>query len=212
MALELKLKYDTTFKGIKGAGGQMGSFSIWHWAIVLLLIGVPVFLPFARRASRRRIRAIWLDLGGWLMLLAIAQVLSPFRTLAELFSSSEGYKQLIPLPNGPLAVCGEIVLLLAFAGLQVVVLFAMLRRSPRFKGLFLCQWIAIPVVFILDAGWTSTVLGIPISQILAADALVAVIVSFALTGIWVAYVYRSIRVRNTFDKAAATAEIATAFQ
>ncbi|WP_292317444.1 DUF2569 family protein [Mesorhizobium sp.] len=206
------MKYDTTFKGIKGVGGQMGSFSILHWAIVLLLIGVPVFFALRSASKPSQNPSDLVGFGGWLMLLAIGQVLSPFRTLAELFSSSEGYKQLIPLPNGPLAVCGEIVLLLAFAGLQVVVLFAMLRCSPRFKGLFLCQWIPIPVVFILDAVWTSTVLGIPISQILAADALVAVIVSFALTGIWVAYVYRSIRVRNTFDKAAATAEIATAFQ
>lgn len=132
------------------------------------------------------------------MLLAIGQTLSSFRTLAELFSSSEGYQQLMPLANGPLAVCGEIVLLLAFAVLQVVVLFAMLRRSPRFKQLFLYQWIAIPVVFILDAVWTSTVLGVPMSRVVAGDALVAPIASFVVTGIWVVYVYKSVRVRNTF--------------
>jgi len=67
-------------------------------------------------------------------------------------------------------------------------------------------------VFILDAVWTSTVLGVSISQILAGDALVAVIASFAVTGVWVAYVYRSVRVRNTFDRAVATAQIATVFQ
>lgn len=190
----------------------MGSFSIWHWAIVLLLIGVPVFFAVRSAIKPSQSPSDLVGFGGWLMLLAIGQALSPFRTLAELFSSSEGYQQLMPLPNGPVAVCGEIVLLLAFAALQVVVLFAMVRRSPRFKQLFLYQWITIPVVFILDAIWTSTILGVPISQILVADALIAVIASFVLTGIWVACVYRSVRVRNTFDKAAATAEIATAFQ
>ncbi|RUT95781.1 DUF2569 family protein [Mesorhizobium sp. USDA-HM6] len=190
----------------------MGAFSILHWAIVLLIVGVPVFFAVRSSIKPSQNPDSLVGIGGWLMLLAIGQVLSPFRTLAELFSLSEGYQQLMPLPNGPLAVCGEIVLLLAFAALQVVVLFAMLRRSPRFKRLFFYQWIAIPVVFILDAVWTSAVLGAPIRQILAGDALVAVIASFAVTGIWVAYVYRSVRVRNTFDRAASTARIATAFQ
>ena len=185
--------------------------SIWHWAIVLLLIGVPAF--FAVRSSNKPSQnpGNLVGFGGWLMLLAIGQTLSPFRTVAELFSSSEGYQQLMPLPNGPLAVYGEIVLLLAFAALQVVVVFAMFRRSPRFKQLFLYQWIAIPLVFVLDAAWISTVLGAPMSKVLAGDALVAPTTSFVLTGIWVAYVYRSVRVRNTFDSTATT-QVAAAFQ
>ncbi|PBC01933.1 DUF2569 family protein [Mesorhizobium sp. WSM3860] len=188
----------------------MGAFSIWHWAIVLLIIGVPVFFAVRSAIKPSQNPDSLVGIGGWLMLLAIGQTLSPFRTLAELFSSSEGYQQLMLLPNGPLAVCGEIVLLLAFAGLQVFVLFAMLRRSPRFKRLFLYQWIAIPVMFILDAVWMSTILGAPMSQVLAGDALAAPITSFVLTGIWTAYVYKSVRVRNTFESAASTAQIATA--
>ncbi|RWB18835.1 MAG: DUF2569 family protein [Mesorhizobium sp.] len=176
----------------------MGAFSIWHWAIVLLIIGVPVFFAVRSATKPSQNPDSLVGFGGWLMLLAIGQALSPFRTLGELFSSSEGYQQLMPLANGPLAVCGEIVLLLAFAVVQVVVLFAMLRRSPSFKRLFLYQWIAIPVVFILDSAWTSTILGAPMSRVLAGNALVAAIASFAVTGIWVAYVYKSVRVRNTF--------------
>ncbi|WP_192248151.1 DUF2569 family protein [Mesorhizobium silamurunense] len=183
--------------------------SIWHWAIVLLLIGVPVFFAVRSAAKPSQNPAGLVGFEGWLLLLAIGQCLAPFRTLAELFSSSEGYQQLMLLPNGPLAVCGEIVLLLAFAVLQVVVLFAMLRRSPRFKRLFLYQWIAIPVVVALDAVWTSTILSAPISQVLAGEALVALIAGFVLTGIWVAYVYKSVRVRNTFG-GAATSEVVTA--
>ncbi|MBZ9922521.1 DUF2569 domain-containing protein, partial [Mesorhizobium sp. BR1-1-7] len=140
---------------------------------------------------------------------ASGQTLAPFRTLADLFSSSEGYRQLLLLPNGPLAVCGEIVLLLAFTVLQLIVLVAMLRRSPRFRQLFVYQWVAIPFVFALDAVWTSMILGLPMSQVLAGDALVAPAVSFVLTGIWVAYVHKSIRVRNTFG-GATLGEVATA--
>jgi hypothetical protein len=39
-----------------------------------------------------------------------------------------------------------------------------------------------------------------VSQVLAGDALAAPIASFVGTGIWVAYVYRSVRVRNTFTR------------
>ncbi|MFB9985702.1 DUF2569 family protein [Mesorhizobium kowhaii] len=112
-------------------------FSVWHWAIVLLFIGVPVF--FALRSARKPSQnpAELVGFGGWLMLLAIGQTLSPLRTLATLGSSSDGYNQLMLVPNGPVVVYGEVALLLAFLVLQLVVLVAMLRRSRRFKQLFL---------------------------------------------------------------------------
>lgn len=134
------------------------------------------------------------------MLLAIGQALSPLRTLVALVLSSDGYQQLMTLPNGTLAVYGEVALLLAFVVFQVVVFVAMLRRSYRFKQLFLYQSFAIPVVFLLNTVWISAVLGIPMNQVLTGKALVAPIVTFALTGIWVAYVYKSVRVRNTFTE------------
>jgi uncharacterized membrane protein (DUF485 family) len=185
-------------------------FSVWHWAIVLLFIGVPVF--FALRSARKPSQnpAELVGFGGWLMLLAIGQTLSPLRTLATLGSSSDGYNQLMLVPNGPVVVYGEVALLLAFLVLQLVVLVAMLRRSRRFKQLFLIQWLAIPVVFILDAAWVSTALGVPVGQVVTGDALAAPIVSFVLTGLWVAYVYKSVRVRNTFTRVRASAQVASA--
>lgn len=185
-------------------------FSIWHWAILLLLIGVPVFFAVRSATKPSQNSTNLVGFGGWLMLLAIAQALSPLRTLAVLSTSSEGYQKLMTLPNGALATYGEIALLLAFLVFQLVVLVAMLRRSPRFKQLFLYQWIAIPVLFILDTIWISAVLGVPISQVLTGEALVAPIVSFVLTGIWVAYVYKSVRVRNTFTTATAPDQLAGA--
>jgi hypothetical protein len=141
------------------------------------------------------------------MLLAIVQALTSLGTLAALGSSSDSYQRLMALPNGTLAVYGEVALLLAFLVLQVVVFVAMLRRSYRFKQLFLYQWFAIPIVFVLDTVWISAVLGIPVSQVLTGNALIAPIVSFALTGIWVAYVYKSVRVRNTFTRAGASGPV-----
>lgn len=185
-------------------------FSIWHWAILLLLIGVPVF--FAVRSAYKPVQnsAELVGIGGWLMLLAIGQAMAPLRTLATLGSSSDGYNQLMLVPNGPMVVYGEVGLVLAFLVLQVVVLVAMLRRSTWFKQLFLTQWLAIPVVFILDAIWVSTVFGVPVGQVVTGEALATSITSFVLIGLWVAYVYRSVRVRNTFTRVKASAQVANA--
>ncbi|MDX8478744.1 hypothetical protein RFN28_09660 [Mesorhizobium sp. VK24D] len=97
-------------------------FPIWHWAIVLPLIGVPVFFAVRSATKPSQNPDDLVGFGGWLMLLAIGQCLAPFPTLADLYSSSEGYQQLMPLPNGPLAVCGEVMLSLAFTLLQLIVL------------------------------------------------------------------------------------------
>ncbi|QND64935.1 DUF2569 family protein [Mesorhizobium loti] len=188
----------------------MGAFSIWHWAIVLLLIGVPVFFAVRSAAKPSRNPEALVGFGGWLMLLAIGQTLSPLRTLADFANSADGYQQLMTLSNGPLAVYGELALNLAFLALQLVVLVSMLRRSHRFPQLFLLQWLAIPVVFVLDTIWVASVLGVPVSLVLAGDALVAPIASFVLTGLWVAYVYNSVRVRNTFTRVGASAQVASA--
>ncbi|ESY72554.1 DUF2569 family protein [Mesorhizobium sp. M0051] len=188
----------------------MGAFSIWHWAIMLLLIGVPVFFAVRSATKPSQNPAALVGIGGWLMLLAIGQALSPLRTLANLAISAEGYQQLMALPNGVMAAYGELALNLAFLALQLVVLVSMLRRSHRFPRLFLFQWLAIPVVFILDTIWIASILGVPVNKVLAGDALLAAIASFVGTGIWTAYVYKSVRVRNTFTRANASAQIASA--
>ena len=188
----------------------MGAFSIWHWAIVLLLIGVPVFFAVRSTVKPSQNPEALVGFGGWLMLLAIGQTLSPLRTLADLANSVEGYQQLMTVSNGPLAVYGELALNLAFLTLQLIVLVSMLRRSHRFPQLFLCQWLAIPVVFILDTIWIASILGVPSNQVVAGDALVAPIASFVGTGIWVAYVYRSVRVRNTFTRKNLSTQVASA--
>jgi len=157
-------------------------FSIWHWAIVLLLVGVPVFFAVRSASKSSQNPAGLVGFGGWLMLLAIGQVLSPLRTLADLGNSAEGYQQLMTLPNGPLAVYGEVGLNLAFLVLQLVVLVSMLRRSHRFPQLFLWQWFAIPLAFILDTAWISTVLGVPVNKVLAGDALITPLASFVSRG------------------------------
>lgn len=188
----------------------MSSFSIWHWAIVLLIIGVPVFFVARSAAKPSQNPSTLLGIGGWLMLLAILQALSPLRTLADLANSAEGYRQLMTQPNGAVAAYGEIALNLAFLALQATVLVSMLRRDYRFPRLFLYQWLAIPLLSILDTLWISSIMGVPASQVLVGQALAGLLASFVVTGLWVAYVYRSVRVRNTFTRETASGQAVNA--
>ncbi|MGX9145963.1 DUF2569 family protein [Mesorhizobium sp. 128a] len=182
---------------------------MWHWAILLLLIGVPAFLAVRSARKPTQNPAELVGIGGWLMLLAIGLSLSPLRTLVDMASLVKTYQQLVTVPNGALAIYGEAALNLAFLALQLVVLVSMLRRSHRFPQLFVCLWFAIPLLFVLDTVWISTVLGVPVNRLLAGTALVAPLASFIVTGIWAAYVYRSVRVRNTFSGDTAAAQAAT---
>ena len=181
---------------------------MWHWVILLLLIGVPVFFA-VRSAGNPSNPAHLVGFGGWLMLLAISQVLSPLRVLVDLNNSVDGYRHGMILPNGPLAVYGEIAINLAFMALQLAVIVSMLRRSRRFPTLFLCQWLAIPVGLIMDVALISTVGGLSVSRLLAVDVLLEPMVWFVISGIWTAYVYRSVRVRNTFGGDTAATQAAT---
>ncbi|PWJ87035.1 uncharacterized protein DUF2569 [Mesorhizobium loti] len=114
----------------------MGAFSIWHWAIVLLLIGVPVFFAVRSAAKPSRNPEALVGFGGWLMLLAIGQTLSPLRTLADFANSADGYQQLMTLSNGPLAVYGEVALNLAFLALSWLCSFRCCGEATAFRNCF----------------------------------------------------------------------------
>ncbi|MEY9719277.1 hypothetical protein ABIA22_001767 [Sinorhizobium fredii] len=176
----------------------MGSVSIWHWIIVLLFIGVPVFILI--RTARQKTDPITgpVGFGGWLLLLAIGQVLAPLRTLAETANGMEAYGQFQSVPGGQVVAIGEPALNFAFLALQVVVLWFMLKKNKLFPKLFFYQWLAIPFLVILDILLVSAALGVGVNQLLTEDLVVPSIAAFIGTGLWTLYVFKSVRVRNTF--------------
>ncbi|WP_085025243.1 DUF2569 family protein [Ensifer aridi] len=175
----------------------MGSFSIWHWVIVLFFVGMIVLIV---RTGQKKVDPVKgpIGFGGWLMLLAIGQTLAPLRTLVETANGMEAYGEYESVPGGQLVATGEPALNFAFLALQVVVLWSMLKKNKSFPQLFLYQWIAIPVVVVLDILLVSAALGIGVNQLLTQDVVSPAIASFIGTGLWTLYVFKSVRVRNTF--------------
>ncbi|WP_049735494.1 DUF2569 family protein [Rhizobium ecuadorense] len=176
----------------------MGSFSIWHWLIVFLFFGVPIY--FAVRSARRTTDPVNgpSGFGGWLLLLAIAEVIGLLKILGAVAKSIENYAEYDGGGGGQLVFIGEAALNFALMAIQVVVIWFMFKKDRIFPKLFFYQWIAIPVALVLDIAFVSTVLGVGVNQLLTAEVVAPSVFSIIFTGLWVWYLSKSVRVRNTF--------------
>ncbi|MBX5045362.1 DUF2569 family protein [Rhizobium lentis] len=181
----------------------MGSFSIWHWVIVFLFFGVPIY--FAVRTARRTTDPVNgpSGFGGWLLLLAIAEVVGLLKTLGAVANSIETYAE-YNSAGSQVVILGEAALNFAFMALQVVVIWFMFKKDRIFPKLFFFQWVAIPATFALDVVFVSAVLRVSVSQLMTAEVVAPSVTAFIVAGLWVWYVSKSVRVRNTFIHGART--------
>jgi len=138
--------------------------------------------------------------GGWLTLVAIGQTLGPIITVGGIVGSIAAYQQVMALPGGALAVHGEVAFNLAFLFIQLVCVRAMYRRSKEYPRLFLLQWIAMILLAVGDLVLLSVALNLPLSTLLGRMNPTRIIGPIVMTGIWVLYMFESVRVRNTFTR------------
>ncbi|NLS01994.1 DUF2569 family protein [Rhizobium sp. P32RR-XVIII] len=176
----------------------MGSFSIWHWLIVLVIFGGIGWLVFSSRNKVATATGEPAGFGGWLILPMIGQTVAPIKTLAGVAETAKAYDQYGSVPGAQVASYGEGALTFAYLALQVVTLIAMYRKSRLFPKLFLYQWLAIPVYLTLDALVVSLSLGVSVDQLYGQAEIAAAVTPFVAAGLWVLYMFKSVRVRNTF--------------
>ncbi len=138
--------------------------------------------------------------GGWLTLVAIGQTLGPIITIGGVVGSIAAYRQMMMLPGGAMAVYGEVALNVAFLFIQLVCVRAMYRRSKKCPRLFLLQWIAVILLAVGDVLLVSVALNLPLSTVLGFIKPIRIIGPIVITGIWVLYMFESVRVRNTFTQ------------
>lgn len=178
----------------------MGSFSFWHWLIVLLILGGIAYAVFSARKKSPASEPV--GFGGWLILPMIGQTLAPLQTLVTIANNMKLYDQIMAVPGGAVAFYGENALTLAFLILQIIAIIAMYSKNRLFPKLFLYQWLAILVYGVLDALLVSAALGVPVNGLYGAKEISSIVGPFLGTGLWVLYMYKSVRVRNTFVRGA----------
>lgn len=143
-------------------------------------------------------------IGGWLLLVALGQVVGALQLIVSLRHYLEPESaELFELY--PLAMVGELVLnfsLLLLALTTAVLFFARSRYFPR---LFIVELVAIPVHAILGMLWIALAfshqLDAPFSDFLLIERQDMVEFGLAVLAalIWIPYTLKSRRVKNTFD-------------
>ena len=183
----------------------MQSFSIVEWLTVAAIIGILIWLiARATRKSKAEAQSSVVGpsgIGGWLILLAIGIVLSPIRTLSVFADEMQAYMKIkseYSIPNIETAEKFEVVLLLGLVVLQAIVAFVFFLKKRYFPIWYLCQWVATLCVSLAVIVVPLVIIGAPWQAGFTPEALGGLIAILVVGGIWVTYVFRSVRVRNTF--------------
>jgi len=144
-------------------------------------------------------------IGGWLIIVAIGQVLGPLRLLVSLGEYYEKMDKLI-VESFPITVWGEAALNALFFLFVVYTAVLFFRHSRKFPTFFVWQWLAIIALPFIDAAWIAISMAGSTGR--APDEFMNLepkdigqsIAYTIVGGIWVAYILKSKRVANTFVK------------
>lgn len=175
----------------------MGSFSIWHWIIVLTIIGGIIFLVTSAVRNALADKSELCGIAGWLALLAFGQVMGLLRVIATVFQNFGTYGPVINMPGGKIAIYTEVAMNFCLVALMITTTFALFKKKKYFIRLFAYQWIAFPVIFILNVLIVSSAFGVSASALVTSEDVRTTILAFVAGGIWVWYTRASIRVANT---------------
>jgi Protein of unknown function (DUF2569) len=138
-------------------------------------------------------------IGGWLVLVAIGQVLGPLRligTLAEYYANND---TLVAFGKIPVTMYGELVIYLVYLGITLFTSFVFFAHKRIFKLWFTIEVATVALDAILDYFWVSATTGVSVQALLETQGNLFQAMGATLVGlIWMAYVWCSKRVRNTF--------------
>jgi hypothetical protein len=145
-------------------------------------------------------------IGGWLIFVAIGQVLEPIDALTSIgkYFWRDLYAGLAE--DLPVTVYSLTFLKVAFFAFAVFTAVMFFRHSRLFPRLFILQWILIGILPLIEMVWLKVVLfiffGESLFEYLMMDAKdIGQVVGAVIFGpIWIAYILRSRRVSNTFVK------------
>jgi hypothetical protein len=173
------------------------SFSVWHWLVVLVAVGVPLLLLVLHRRQRTATvaNAPPNGIGGWLALFAAILCAGFVKSVAELVQGMPDYLSGFQneAAHGPLAAVGLIALAAMAAHLWAIV--ALFRKKRAFKTACAALWI---LMLLTNVSLLSmlTVPGITRDMILPDADLLRSIAALAFLGLWYWYLCVSVRVKN----------------
>lgn len=145
-------------------------------------------------------------IGGWLILVAIGQVIGPLSALLQAvkYYVSEVDGEL--LAEFPATFYGEILMNVAYLAFMIFTAVLFFRHSRLFPRFFILELILVIVFPLLDLLWAAVTVSIYSGQsftdflTLEPKDIGTIVATGIINPIWIAYTLRSKRVANTFVK------------
>ena len=180
----------------------MNSFSIWHWMVVLGFVVLPIsVMIWGHCINRRNYPGQLKGFGGWLIIIAVGVWLAPLRNVGEI-------GQLLAASDKmPVAHLLDVSFVLSaiLVIMQIVQIVMMTKRSWRFPSMFVgSSFYAIAIVPLSGlwmVGYLYTLYNVPVdvsANLYAREVGAEWIGGSIPLMIWMLYMVRSRRVKNTF--------------
>ena len=175
----------------------MGSFAIWHWIIVLAIVAGIFWLVMRARKMAPSAPSKLEGIGGWLALLAFGQIMGLLRLVVTVFQNFQTYGPVIDVPGAKVAIFTEVLMNFGLIALAVATTIFLFMKKRAFVKFFTYQWLALPVVFVLNLVIVSAALGLSTSDLVTSEDIRTSVATFIAGGIWVWYTRASVRVAGT---------------
>ncbi len=198
----------------------MSSFSVWHWLIVLIILGLYVGLPVITKwTTRRKYPGELKGIGGWLCLLAIVYITGMLISLSLYPKIEAGLTETLRR-NLPVTITVSYVIVTLFVASHLAVVVALFMKTNNFRTIVLL--ITVWEIIFLPLFWCCTAIGVSAELNAPLGTVFSNVVDAAEVGqwigssigwlIWLAYVRRSKRVANTYGYLTPSASDAAACQ
>jgi hypothetical protein len=174
------------------------SFSVWHWLVVLVAVGVPVLMLVRHR--RQQAAAVASappsGIGGWLSFFAFLLCLGFLRSIVELAIAIPDYLAGFrnEAAHGPLLVVG--LLAMAAMAVQLWGIVALFQKKRAFRMVYGLMWI-LTLAAPLSVLPMLTVPGVRLSMVLPDAEVARTIAALIIMALWYWYLRVSVRVKNT---------------
>ena len=146
-----------------------------------------------RDGDRRSLTGI----AGWLALMGLGQTFTPLLVLSGAFKD---WESLQPYFAKPIVIAAARGVAYADAALVLITLFvtvAFWMKKASFPALYTAQWLLLSLYPFGEAFYLSTTLSVSLASLVG--SILGQTVGPSVGGLlWVAYVHRSKRVKNTF--------------
>lgn len=174
------------------------SFSVWHWLVVLVAVGVPVLLlmRYCRRRTAAMANPPLNGIGGWRALFAGILCAGFLKSVAELVQGMPEYLSGFSneAAHGPLAAVGLIAVAAMAVHLWAIVALFQKKRALRTACAALWILMLLAPISLLSM---LTVPGVMLDMILPDVDILRSIAALAFLGLWYWYLCVSVRVKNT---------------